>query len=56
MQASTSESPRHFAIKRGILDACARAAAEANAEVRGNGWRVDVLAPISGMSVAFEGQ
>lgn len=56
MKASASESPRHFAIKRGILDACARAGVDAKAEARGKGWRADVLAPTTGMPVAFEVQ
>lgn len=56
MKASASESPRHIAIKRGILDACSGAAVEAKAEARGKGWRADVLARTSGMPVAFEVQ
>jgi len=56
VKASASESPRHIAVKRGILDACARAGVEAKAEARGNGWRADVLALTSGMAVAFEVQ
>lgn len=56
MKASASESPRHFAIKQGILDACARAAVDAKAEARGKGWRADVLARTPSMPVAFEVQ
>jgi hypothetical protein len=56
MKSSASESPRHFAIKHGILDACARAGFDAKAEARGKGWRADVLAPTSGIPVAYEVQ
>lgn len=56
MKASASESPRHFAIKQGILDACTRAGFDAKAEEGGKGWRADVLAPTSGIPVAFEVQ
>lgn len=56
MKTSASESPRHLAIKRGVLAACARAGVDAKAEARGKGWRADVLAPTSGLPVAFEVQ
>ena len=56
MNSSASESPRHFAIKRGILAACARAGFDAKAEAKGRGWRADVRAPTSGMPIAFEVQ
>jgi len=56
MTASAPESPRHRAIKQGILDACTQAGFNARAEARGKGWRADVLAPTSGIPVAFEVQ
>lgn len=56
MRSHASESPRHFALKRGILDACVSAGIDAKEEARGRGWRADVLALTSGMPVAFEVQ
>ncbi len=55
-KANASESPKHLAIKRALLDACLRAGFRATSEASGRGWRADVLVPTSGRSLAFEVQ
>jgi hypothetical protein len=56
MKPSASESPKHFAIKQAILNACADFGFGAKAEASGRGWRADVIVSTPGRSVAFEVQ